>query len=185
MTISHKLVLASRILNALGLLGVSSILYAAFAWQFVYQELPCPLCLLQRAAFILAGVGLLLNVRFGPSPLHYAMAIAASLAGMMASGRQILLHIGGGPGYGGTFMEWHLYTWAFVAFCVLIIFCVVMLAIDHRLGDHQQKQTVSALGMLIMVLFFVATLANVGMTTVECGFGPCPDNPSSYQWLGS
>jgi hypothetical protein len=36
-----------------------------------------------------------------------------------------------------------------------------------------------------MALFFIMTLANVGGTTLECGFGPCPDNPDSYLWLPS
>ena len=52
----------SRVLNALALLGVTTILGLAFAWQFAYDEPPCPLCLLQRVAFMLAGVGLLLNL---------------------------------------------------------------------------------------------------------------------------
>ena len=81
----------SRVLNGLALLGVTGILGMAFAWQLIYDELPCPLCLLQRVAFILAGVGFLLNMRVGPSPMHYGMSIAASLGGMVASGRQVLL----------------------------------------------------------------------------------------------
>ncbi|AHC49326.1 disulfide bond formation protein B [Achromobacter xylosoxidans] len=176
----------SRVLNVLALLGVTAILGLAFAWQFAYDELPCPLCLLQRVAFMLAGVGLLLNLRLGPSPMHYAMTIAASLGGMVASGRQVLLHIApGDAGYGTPFLGLHFYTWAFIAFGALIVFCVLMLSVDRKWGDNMLKRPVSVLGVVIMALFFIMVLANLGSTTLQCGFGPCPDNPAGYLWLGS
>ena len=40
-------------LNALALLAISIVLLFAFYAQFAYGELPCPLCLLQRAGFVL------------------------------------------------------------------------------------------------------------------------------------
>lgn len=186
MIFSRSSARGSRILNGLALLGVSAILCMAFVWQFAYGELPCPLCLLQRVALILAGVGFLLNMRLGPSPMHYAMSIAASLGGMVASGRQVLLHIApGDPGYGTPFLGLHFYTWAFIAFAAIIVFCVLMLSADRKWGDSMLKKPVSALGVVVMALFFITTLANVGSTTLECGFGPCPDDPVSYLWLGS
>ncbi|MGE8569817.1 disulfide bond formation protein B [compost metagenome] len=176
----------SRVLNGLALLGITGVLGMAFAWQFIYDELPCPLCLLQRVALILAGVGFLLNMRLGPSPMHYAMSIAASLGGMLASGRQVLLHMApGDPGYGSPFLGMHFYTWAFIAFCVIIVFCILMQTADRKWGDSMLKKPVSVLGIVVMALFFIMTLANVGTTTLECGFGPCPDNPDSYLWLSS
>ena len=39
-------------LNALGLYAVALVLAAAFAAQLLLQELPCPLCLLQRIEFL-------------------------------------------------------------------------------------------------------------------------------------
>ncbi|MGE8659644.1 MAG: disulfide bond formation protein B [Achromobacter sp.] len=176
----------SRVLNGLALLGVTAILGMAFAWQFAYDELPCPLCQLQRVAFILAGVGLLLNLRLGPSPMHYAMTIAAALGGMVASGRQVLLHIApGDAGYGMPFLGLHFYTWAFIAFCALIVFCVLMLSADRKWGDNMLKRPLSALGVIVMALFFLLVLANLGSTTLQCGFGPCEDNPTRYLWLDS
>ncbi len=176
----------SRILNGLALLGVTGALGMAFFWQIAYDELPCPLCLLQRVALLLAGVGFLLNMRLGPSPMHYAMSIAAALGGMLAAGRQVLLHIApGDPGYGSPLLGLHFYTWAFIAFAAIIVFCALMLTIDRKWGDNMLRKPVSVLGVLVMALFFLVALANVGSTTLECGFGPCPDNPASYQWLDS
>lgn len=176
----------SRVLNGLALLAVTAILGMAFVWQFVYDELPCPLCLLQRVALILAGVGFLLNMRVGPSPMHYAMSIAASLGGMIAAGRQILLHIApGDPGYGPPLMGMHFYTWAFIAFFGIIVFSILMQTADRKWGDSMLKKPVSMLGILVMALFFIMALANTASTTLECGFGPCPDDPKSYLLLGS
>ena len=53
------------------------------------------------------------------------------------------------------------------------------------MGRQHAEKPVSALGVVVMALFFITTLANVGSTTLECGFGPCPDNPDSYLWLPS
>jgi disulfide bond formation protein DsbB len=176
----------SRILNGMALLGVTGALGVAFFWQFAYGELPCPLCLLQRVALVMAGVGFLLNLRMGPSPMHYAMSIAGALGGMLASGRQVLLHImPGDPGYGEPFMGLHFYTWAFIAFVAIIVFCAVMLSVDRKWGDSMLKKPLPAIGIVVMALFFIAVLANVGATTLECGFGPCPDDPTTYLLLDS
>jgi len=114
------------------------------------------------------------------------MSIAGALAGMLAAGRQVLLHIApGDAGYGTPFLGVHFYTWAFVAFTAIIVFCVVMLCVDRKWGDSMLKKPVSMLGMVVMALFFVVALANAGSTTLQCGFGPCPDDPVSYLWLKS
>jgi disulfide bond formation protein DsbB len=88
MTRSHVIAL-----NALGLYGIALVLAAAFAAQLWLDELPCPLCLLQRIQFALLAVGPMLNVRFGPRPSHYAMSLLTAAAGAAFAMRQILLHI--------------------------------------------------------------------------------------------
>ena len=75
---------AARLLNAAGLFGLSGILLVAFGYQFWLGELPCPLCLLQRAAFAAAGVGLALNLCLGSRPAHYAITIISAVAGALA-----------------------------------------------------------------------------------------------------
>lgn len=175
---------ASGFLNALALLGITATLILAFAWQFIFKELPCPLCLLQRVAFVLAGAGLVLNLRFGASPAHYGMVIAAALAGIVVSARQLLLHQApGDPGYGSTLLDLHFYTWGLIAFVALIAYCAVMLVLDRRAGDNGQPRRAGVLAGAIMWLFFLVVLANAATTTLECGVGPCPDNPTEYQWL--
>ena len=45
-------------LNALGLYAIALVLAGAFAAQLLLNELPCPLCLLQRCLFALWRPGL-------------------------------------------------------------------------------------------------------------------------------
>lgn len=173
-----------RFLNALGLLGICGVLAFAFLWQFAYNELPCPLCLLQRAAFVLVGVGFLLNLRFGSAPLHYGVILLSALGGAIASGRQTLLHIApGDAGYGSPFLGLHFYTWAFIAFAAIIAFCALLLIIDRAQNAVSTSAMPNLFARLIMWLFLLLVVANGVSTLLACGFGACPDNPTSYLWL--
>jgi len=99
-------------LNALGLYAIALVLAVAFAAQLLLDELPCPLCLIQRIQFAMLAVGPILNVRFGPRPSHYAVSLFAAIAGAAFAARQILLHImPGDPGYGSALLGYHYYTW--------------------------------------------------------------------------
>src|SRR5438093_12579314 len=122
----------TRRLNVLALFGVSFTLLFAFAWQFGFNELPCPLCYLQRAGFVACGIGFLLNVRFGPAPAHYGVAILGAVGGAFASARQVFAHIAPGTGsYGSPFLGLHFYTWALVGFIAAIVFSSAMLLLDR------------------------------------------------------
>lgn len=104
------------ILNRLGLLGISLILAVAFFYQLALGELPCPLCLLQRAGFIAIGMGFLFNLRLGERGSHYAMILVSSLVTGFISIRQVSLHLApGDPGYGSALFGLHFYTWALIA----------------------------------------------------------------------
>jgi len=103
------------LLNTLGLYAISVVLLAAFVFQITLQELPCPLCLLQRVAFTALAVGPILTLRYGPKPSHYGLTIIAALAGAGIAVRQVLLHIQpGDPGFGSPILGYHFYTWAFI-----------------------------------------------------------------------
>ncbi|MBV6271525.1 disulfide bond formation protein B [Alcaligenaceae bacterium CGII-47] len=172
-------------LNILALAGVCGILLFAFAWQLLYDEVPCPLCLLQRAGFALVGIGLLLNIRFGPSPLHYGVAILSAMAGAGVAFRQFALHLApGDAGYGSPFLGMHFYTWALLTFIALIAFCAVMLMLDRACRDQPSPRShIGRFARFVMWLFFVLVLANMGSTLLECGFGQCEDDPVGYLWI--
>ena len=171
-------------LNTLALAGICAVLLLAFVWQIAFDDLPCPLCLLQRAAFAMIGIALVLNVRFGPSPMHYGMIVISALAGVVAAARQVLLHIApGDAGYGPPFLGLHFYTWALFLFVAFLVYCGLMLILDRRYADQAIPRPVSKLAGAVMWLFFILVLGNMVSTMLECGFGACPDDPVSYLWL--
>ena len=130
-------------LNALGLYAIALVLLVAFGAQFVLDELPCPLCLLQRIQFAMLAVGLILNVRFGPRPSHYAVSLLTAAAGAAFAARQILLHVmPGDPGYGSALLGYHYYTWAFVGFAVAVVALAAMLLFDAQFKESDKAQLV-------------------------------------------
>lgn len=170
-------------LNGLALTVITAVLAGAFVEQIVLGELPCPLCLLQRAGLIVAGLGFLLNLRFGIQPLHYGVALLGSLVGAAGSMRQILLHIApGDPGFSGAFFGLHMYTWSFVSFVCLMLGIGVLLLLNPSEVD-QRLPLRGRISAFVMLAFTTIIAANVVSTLLECGLTQCPDNPVSYQWL--
>ena len=171
----------TRTLDTLALYGISAVLAVAFWYQFVLGELPCPLCALQRVGFLIAGVGLMLNLRCGWSPANYGLAILTSIAAGSASLRQIALHVVPGTGsYGSALFGMHFYTWAFVGYAALLAYAGVMLMAGSRAGVPARLK-VFELGAFSIFVGLAA--ANVISFILECGFGPCPDDPTGYLWL--
>src|SRR5512142_1874075 len=117
-------------LNMLGLLGISLILTVAFYYQLALGELPCPLCLLQRAGFAAIGMGFLFNLRLGERGSHYAMILIASLVTGFIAILQVSLHLApGDPGYGTTLLGLHLYSWALIAAIGVVCYVALVLVI--------------------------------------------------------
>ena len=101
-----------RVLDTLALLGLSGVLLVAFWYQLVEGEMPCPLCALQRVGFIVAGVGLVLNLRAGYSPSHYGIVLLSAVAAGSASLRQIALHVVPDTGtYGSALLGFRVAFW--------------------------------------------------------------------------
>ena len=175
-------------LNAVGLLAVSAVLIFAFADQLLLSDLPCPLCILQRAAFVVAGFGLALNLRFRPRASHYALVLIGALAGAVVASRQVLIHIVPGTGtYGSALFGLHFYSWAFIIFVVMVLGTAVMLLFDRQFaGDAEVKGStdrLTALSKVAFVLFGLLALGNGLSTVLECAGGLCPDSPTTYLLL--
>ena len=171
------------LLNLLGLLGITAVQLAAYAFQFAQGELPCPLCLLQRVAFAMVAFGFLLNVTHGGQPAHYGIILLSALFGASVSGRQILLHIVPGSGaYGSAILDLHFYTWAFLLFVATILATATLLLLQVTEVGPAQSTPPSPFLSLVMIAAIVVTAANAVTTFIECGPIECPDNPVSY-WL--
>ncbi|MEP7327831.1 MAG: disulfide bond formation protein B, partial [Betaproteobacteria bacterium] len=155
-----------RALDTLALLGISGVLLVAFYYQFGLGELPCPLCALQRVGFIVAGVGLLLNLRSGYSPAHYGLVLLTSVVAGAASLRQISLHVIPGSGsYGSALFGFHFYTWAFVGYGALVAYTGVALLLEggRPVRDivHDVSRGRGVVATLACWLFVAMAAANV------------------------
>ncbi len=179
----------SRTLNAVGMLGVCVVLILAYVYQFVLYELPCPLCLLQRVAFVAVGFGLGLNLLYGPRPRHYGVMLIAAVYGGSVSIRQILLHIIPGTGhYGSPVFGLHYYTWAGLCFLLIIAGTAVMLLSEHQYSHNYTTKEPARFGGngLAKAAFFLMlalALVNAVTTLLECGPLICDDPPTDYKLL--
>lgn len=174
----------SRLFDTLALYGVGLILAVAFYYQFALGELPCPLCALQRVGFLIAGVALILNLRNGRSPAHYGLVLLSSVAAGSASLRQIALHVVPGTGsYGSALFGFHFYTWAFVAYGALIVYVGAMLLVGGKSPDSSRPRPLSTFEAGACALLIGVAAVNVVAFLLECGLGPCSDDPAGYPWL--
>lgn len=175
----------SRGLNVTALMLVLGALIAAFWDQLVKHELPCPLCLLQRAALFGVGLGVAMNLRFGAKPLHYALVGLASLVGLVIAGRQTLLHVApGAGGYGEALWGLHLYVWAFLLFAAIAVGTVFMVLWEWGYGPAQAPGARwRALATALSTLLCGLALANGLATALECAAGLCPADPIHYLLL--
>lgn len=177
----------SRTLNALGMLAVSLVLVLAYVYQLTLNELPCPLCLLQRVGFVAVGVGLGLNLLYGARPQHYALMLIAALYGGSVSVRQILLHIVPGTGhYGSPVLGLHYYTWAAICFFLILLGTSIMLLFDRQYAsDNPPHQRFGGSTLAKVAFFIMLGLAalNAGSTLLECGPTICADPPTSYKLI--
>jgi disulfide bond formation protein DsbB len=175
-----------RIGNWLGAMAVAGVLLAAFGLQFAQHELPSPLGMLQRVAFVLCGLGFLLNLRFGSQPAHYGVTVLGALFGLVAAGRQVLLHIvPGDKGYGSPLGGLHLYTWTVGFFAATLLGVAVLLLLSPREVERREGRHALPMGRLSRLavwLLILVTLANAVATFALCGPVDCPDNPTGY-WL--
>ena len=166
-----------RKLNAVGMLAVCAVLAMAFYSQFFQNELPCPLCLLQRVATVAVLCGLMLNVVKGSKPDHYSLIIISAFFGGAVSLRQISLHVVPGTGtYGAPFLGMHYYTWAF------LIFALIILGTQYHKQKFIRFRDQSAVAKAAIALAVTLVAMNALVTFAECGPLQCPDNPTSY-WL--
>lgn len=170
--------------NTLGLSFICIILLVALYEQIFGSALPCPLCFLQRVAYVSAGILLCLNLTRGPKTLNYGLFILASAFGILAAGRQVLLHImPGDKGFGDSILGLSAYTWNVVVFFIFILFTA--LALFFQKGFDYKEHKFTMLSKVVITVFVLLIFVNFVSAFLECGFGVCPDNPVEYKYLPS
>lgn len=162
-----------RFLNSLIPFIITLVILGAFSVQILGHETPCPLCYLQRAGMLAAGIGFLLNLRFGVHVSHYGLALFSTFYGASVALRQMLLHIcPGTPPFGSPFLGLSLYTWSFFVHAALILAVALLLFLFK---PHHSHNRMNRWETIVTLLFFLMVLGNILSTYLQCDLGPCAD----------
>ncbi len=179
----HKLIGYYKAYNLIELLLILLVLLLAVSFQFILRELPCPLCLLQRLGLLGVAFALILNLRYGPKPVHYGLSLLAALFSAFVALRQIALHVIPGSGsYGNQFLGLHLYTWSFVIAMAVVLFNTIILCIDQQyfLCRHMFAAKWRGLTYLLFAIVLCFSFFLCVTVFLECGIRQCPENPTHY-----
>lgn len=174
--------------------GYAFVILAAIATQFTGDELPCPLCVLQRMAMMLIGIGAIWvigqahkgTLTMSAYARSFGLMIVGALLGATMSVRQIELHIlPGDPGYGEAVFGLHLYTWALITFIVVILYSAIMMMFFRATFPVVPAGKAALWTSRILVWIFIAIIiANVVLVFAEEGFNwYLPDDPTGYKLL--
>lgn len=169
--LKHKVNMFELYCNALELSGITLILLLTLAIQFIFREIPCPLCLLQRVGLICVTLGFLLNLRFTPHPRHYAIIILSALFTSFVALRHIAINLHNPEGgFGSAIFGLHLYTWSFIiAMCILIAATLIM-TIERKylpVNKNTKIRTITKIMLSLTILILViniVVLANCLLT---------------------
>lgn len=188
---SHAFRYVSWVTAHLTVLVVTGVLIGAFGVQFIGREFPCPLCILQRMAMMLAVIGPAWMITAMRREGHvsadmfttaFGMTVLGAILGAAISIRQILLHIEpGNPGYGSPVWGLHLYTWALIVFVCLLVDAGVHLIFvrdDVPLVPRHPR----IVSDVVLWLFWITIAANALAVFAEAGLHWfLPANPTSYR----
>lgn len=172
MTLEH-------VLNTLEIMVLLLVLFLAFAFQLIFKELPCSLCLLQRVGFYGILLGFLMNLRFGLRTSHYVIALLSAIFTSFVALRQVALHFIPGSGiYDIPLLGMHLYTWSFIIALVVIVLTVLMMSINRQHQYYARRKHMPWLGHVLFAAVVILLSMNVIAVLLECGWLQCPNHPT-------
>ncbi len=178
---ADPLVVLNDLFLLLMLAIIAGILTTAMTMQYVYGELPCPLCLLERVALFGVAFGIAMNFRHGFSYRNTGISLLFAIFLLVVSVRQTLLDIYPRPGHeyiGTAVLGLHMPVWSIlIALAILTGYALklTVLGDDDRL-EHARIARFSMLSRVAQVLsLYVVVLCviNFASVIVQCGFGEC------------
>jgi disulfide bond formation protein DsbB len=172
--------LAAR-LNDVALLAmmlvIAAILTTAMVLQYAYGELPCPLCLLQRAALFGVCFGIILHFRYGASARHTGVSLLFALLLLIVSVRQTLLDIYPRPGHsyiGTAVFGLHMPVWSvLIALAILLAFAVKLTLLGSQPAGKPATGTTGKLASVASLYVIALCAINFVSVILQCGFGEC------------
>ena len=104
------------------------------AFQYAGGEIPCPLCLLQRAAMFGVCSGIIHHFRRGYDARNLGVALVSALVLLVVSVRQVLINVVARPGHaypGSAVLGLHMPVWSvIIAFAVLTALATTLTGFD-------------------------------------------------------
>ena len=170
------------------MLVIAAILTAAMVMQYVWGELPCPLCLLQRVALFGVCFGIIATFRFGNSGRNSGLSLMFAIFLLVVSVRQSLLDIYPRPGHayiGSAVFGIHMPVWCVLIALALLIAYAVKLAVldgaDARAIPLSEFPALARAAQIAGVFVIVLCAINLVSVIVQCGFDAC--HTSGYRFL--
>lgn len=181
LTSENNITQLNYIYSLLILIFMAFILTAALYMQLMYNELPCPLCLLQRAAYFGICFGIILNLRNGFSLRHEGLTLLAIVLLLIISTRQTLLDLYPRPGHeyvGTAILGLHMPVWSIVFSVVLLLAYAIRFSIlgysdNLRISRLESYPKTALLARIIIWYVIVLCIYNVISTFMQCGFDSC------------
>ena len=159
------------------LLGFAGVLTAAMAIQLGLGEIPCPLCLLERAAMFGVSFGLMMQLRPGSSVRCVGLAMVFALFLLVVSARQVLLDICPRPGHdyvGSAVLGLHLPIWSvLIAFATLTALAVRTAVLGGEVRPDGPPSRPARLAGLVGLYVAALCLVNLVSVLLQCGLGAC------------
>lgn len=160
---------------------IAGILTTAMMFQYVRGEVPCPLCLLERAAMFGVCFGIMLNFRHGFSYKNTGISLIFALLLLIVATRQTLLDIYPRPGHeyvGSAIFGLHMPVWSIVIALVILIAYAVKMAIvggDEYLEDADPRSypLIDTLAGFLSVYVMLILAINLVSVVLQCGLGEC------------
>lgn len=168
---------------------IAAILTTAMTLQYVNGELPCPLCLLQRAAMFGVCFGIMQQFRHGYSYRNTGISLIFSLLLLVISVRQTLLDIYPRPGHeyiGSAVFGMHMPVWSvLIATCLILALAIQLLVwggdTKWRENSIVQFPILKTLATILSIYVIVIGTINFLSVGVQCKFNEC--HTFSYQLL--
>jgi disulfide bond formation protein DsbB len=188
---AHRLLAFGNYLFLLAATAViAAILTTAMVLQYVWGEIPCPLCLLQRVAMFGVCFGAAMSFRDGFSYQNTGFSLLSALFLLVVAARQTLLDIYPRPGHayiGSAVLGLHMPVWSVViALAILTAYALKLATIggDRHLERYPPSRFPALARAAAAVGLYVLALAAVNLVSalLQCGLGQC--HTTGYRLLG-
>jgi disulfide bond formation protein DsbB len=168
------------------MLTMAAILTTAMILQYHGDEIPCPLCLLQRVGMFGVCFGTIMHFRHGYSARNDGISMLFALFLLIVSARQVLLDIYPRPGHsyiGSAVLGLHMPVWSVVIAVAIMVALAIKLAVlgGEHLRDRQPPPMFGRLARLLSLYVIAICLINLGSVLLQCGAGAC--HTSEYRLL--